>query len=158
MDGIVGVRFETAGPIAFCGPGDLDLGIGDYVVVRTTQGERLGWIVLTPDQVVNDPPEGPVRVIDRHSDESDVEADKAPQRRAEEDIGRALAIAPTHPEALLERGNIRRLRGDREGARKDWLRVITAGPAALEAAAARLNLERMDLKQRRGRGSASGPK
>ena len=93
MDGIVGVRFETAGPIAFCGPGDLDLGIGDYVVVRTPQGERLGWIVLTPDQVVNDPPEGPVRVIDRLADEGDVEAHRAQQRRAEEDIGRAQAVA-----------------------------------------------------------------
>ncbi len=93
MDGIVGVRFEEAGPIAFCGPGDLDLGIGDYVVVRTPHGERLGWVVVTPDQVVNDPPEGPVRVVDRIASEADVEAHHEQRRRAKEDIGRAQAIA-----------------------------------------------------------------
>jgi cell fate regulator YaaT (PSP1 superfamily) len=93
MDGIVGVRFEEAGPIAFCGPGDLDLGIGDYVVVRTPLGERLGWVVLTPDQVVNDPPEGPVRVVERLASETDVEAHREQRRRAEEDIGRAQGIA-----------------------------------------------------------------
>jgi cell fate regulator YaaT (PSP1 superfamily) len=93
MDGIVGVRFEEAGPIAFCGPGELDLGIGDYVVVRTPLGERLGWVVLTPDQVVNDPPEGPVRVVERLASEADVEAHRAQRQRAEEDIGRAQGIA-----------------------------------------------------------------
>lgn len=93
MDGIVGVRFEEAGPIAFCGPGELDLGIGDYVVVRTPLGERLGWVVLTPDQVVNDPPEGPVRIVERLASEADVEAHRAQRRRAEEDIGRAQGIA-----------------------------------------------------------------
>jgi cell fate regulator YaaT (PSP1 superfamily) len=93
MDGIVGVRFEEAGPIAFCGPGDLALGIGDYVVVRTPQGERMGWVVLTPDQVVNDPPEGPIRIVERLAAEADVEAHRAQRRRAEEDVGRAQAIA-----------------------------------------------------------------
>jgi len=67
---------------------------------------------------------------------------------AEEDIARALAIAPHNLEGLLERGNIRRLKGDRRGARKDWLEIIETGPDAPEAAAARLNLERMDFKPR----------
>ncbi len=67
---------------------------------------------------------------------------------AEEDIARALAIAPHNLEALLERGNIRRLKGDRRGARKDWLEIIETGPDAPEAAAAQLNLERMDFRPR----------
>ena len=53
-----------------------------------------------------------------------------------------------HPEALLERGNIRHLKGDRDGARADWLKIIETSPDAPVAAAARLNLERMDFKPR----------
>ena len=49
MADLVGVRFVEAGPISYCSTGDLRLGLGDYVVVRTDRGERLGWIVVAPD-------------------------------------------------------------------------------------------------------------
>ena len=39
------------------------------------------------------------------------------------DIDKALTQAPDSVPALLERGNIRRLGGDNDGARQDWLRV-----------------------------------
>ena len=65
MDGTVGVRFHEASPLTWCSPGDLDLGVGDYVVVRTDRGEQLGWVVLAPDQVLAAEPEGPRRVIER---------------------------------------------------------------------------------------------
>jgi tetratricopeptide (TPR) repeat protein len=67
---------------------------------------------------------------------------------ARENIARALAIAPHHLEALLERGIIRRLDGDKAGARKDWSRVVEIGSDTPEGAAARLNLERMDQTPR----------
>jgi len=62
------------------------------------------------------------------------------------DIERALQLRPTHPDALLERGIIRRLRRDNAGARADWLAVLRAAPKSPAADAARLNLERMDVK------------
>ncbi len=80
---IVGVRFVEAGAIAYCAPGPLDLGLGDYVVVRTDRGERLGWVVLTPDQVIAASLERPLRVIDRLASEADVEAYQAQKRRAD---------------------------------------------------------------------------
>jgi hypothetical protein len=49
---------------------------------------------------------------------------------------------------LLERGNIRHFKGDRDGARKDWLQVIETDPDAPVAAAAKLNLERLDQRPR----------
>ena len=93
MDNIVGIRFLEAGAIAYCSPGSVSLGMGDYVVVRTDRGERLGWVVLTPEQVLSAAVEGPLRVVDRLASEEDVSAWRAQKQRAQEDIGRAQAIA-----------------------------------------------------------------
>ena len=60
-----------------------------------------------------------------------------------DDISEALKLAPDSIPALLERGNIRSVRGDREGARLDWERVATASSGTPAAAAARKNLERL---------------
>jgi cell fate regulator YaaT (PSP1 superfamily) len=90
---IIGVRFTEAGPVAYCRADALDLGIGDYVVVRSERGERLGWVVIAPDQVLASEHQGPMRVIDRLATESDIDAWRANRSRAEEDIGRAQALA-----------------------------------------------------------------
>ena len=47
--------------------------------------------------------------------------------------------------ALLERGNLRRLDGDDNGARADWLMVLSLQPQGEAAEAARQNLEKMDV-------------
>ena len=60
-----------------------------------------------------------------------------------DDITEALKLAPDSVPALLERGNIRSVRGDPEGARLDWERVAIASPGTAAAAAARKNLERL---------------
>ena len=62
------------------------------------------------------------------------------------DIERALTLQPGHPDGLLERGNLRRLRQDDDGARKDWLAVILSDPDSPAADAAGRNLESMDVK------------
>lgn len=90
---ILGVRFTEAGAVSYCKSGELDLGVGDYVVVRGDRGERLGWIVIAPDQVLASEHRGPMRVVDRIATEEDVEAWKANRRRAEEDVRRAQALA-----------------------------------------------------------------
>ncbi len=62
------------------------------------------------------------------------------------DIERALALEPTHPDGLLERGILRRLREDDDGARQDWLGILRTAPGSPAAEAARRNLENMDVK------------
>jgi tetratricopeptide (TPR) repeat protein len=62
------------------------------------------------------------------------------------DVEHALTLQPEHPDGLLERGNLRRLREDAIGARKDWLTLIRKKPKSAAAEAARINLERLDLK------------
>ncbi|MSQ41736.1 MAG: hypothetical protein EXR65_01675 [Dehalococcoidia bacterium] len=90
---IIGVRFIEAGPVSYCRGGELRLGVGDYVVVRTDGGERLGWVVIAADQVLASEQRGPLRVVERLATEADVEAWRANRRRAQEDIGRAQALA-----------------------------------------------------------------
>ena len=90
---IVGVRFVEAGRISYCSPAALRLGTGDYVVVRTDRGERLGWVVLAADQVLATVFDGPIRVVDRLASEADVLAYRDQQARAAEDMTRVQAIA-----------------------------------------------------------------
>ena len=63
------------------------------------------------------------------------------------DVGYALALDLLHPEALLERENLRRIKGDERGARKDWMMVLSVAPNTPAADAARANLEDMDVNK-----------
>jgi tetratricopeptide (TPR) repeat protein len=56
----------------------------------------------------------------------------------------ALEIEPGDPAALLERGMLRRLDGDAEGARADWVRVRTIAPDSPEAETAARNLKLLE--------------
>jgi cell fate regulator YaaT (PSP1 superfamily) len=90
---LVGIRYVEAGPLHYCSPGELRLGTGDYVIIPTDRGERLGWVVVTPEQVIAARPEGPIRVVDRLASADEVEMHRQQKRRAEEDITRAQAAA-----------------------------------------------------------------
>ncbi|MBI1986571.1 MAG: hypothetical protein HYS64_07910, partial [Rhodospirillales bacterium] len=65
---------------------------------------------------------------------------------ADADVEKALVLEPTHVEGLLERGILRRLKGDDAGARQDWLQVLRLAPKSPAAEAARASLEAMDVK------------
>jgi tetratricopeptide (TPR) repeat protein len=65
---------------------------------------------------------------------------------AEENIGQALKLSPSHPGALLERGYLRRAKGDLAGARTDWLTVLQVAPGTDLAAEAQKNIERLDVR------------
>ena len=65
--------------------------------------------------------------------------------QAETAIVSALALDENNPAGLLERGIIRRLKGDKNGARRDWLKVLSIAPKSPAADAAQSNLEKMDL-------------
>lgn len=93
MSDVVGIRYHTAGPIDYCSPRDLELGVGDYVVVERDGAEQLGWVVLAADQVVSATIERPLRVIDRIAGEDDVAAWQRQKERGEEDVGRAQVLA-----------------------------------------------------------------
>ena len=49
---LAGVRFQRAGRVYYCDPGDMDLQVNDQVVVQTDQSSNLGWVVIAPRQFV----------------------------------------------------------------------------------------------------------
>jgi len=65
---------------------------------------------------------------------------------ATQDVEAALALKPGLPEALVERGILRRLAGNAAGARADWIAVLQRAPESPAADAARDNLARLDVK------------
>ncbi len=66
--------------------------------------------------------------------------------RAFADAERAVKLAPTLPEAWLERGILHRLRGDAPAARADWLRVLVLDGDGPSGDVARANIERLEHK------------
>ncbi|MAO54173.1 MAG: hypothetical protein CMM61_00560 [Rhodospirillaceae bacterium] len=62
------------------------------------------------------------------------------------DANTALELNPGNPEALLERGILRRMKGDDAGARTDWMKILNAMPDTAAAGPARQNIETMDVK------------
>ena len=66
------------------------------------------------------------------------------------DLERALALDSLNPDALLERGILRRLKGDAAGARADWLLVIEVAPGTAAASTAQGNLQNLDLGNSNG--------
>jgi cell fate regulator YaaT (PSP1 superfamily) len=131
---IVGIRFAESGPISYCKPGALRLGVGDYVVVVDERGERLGWVVIGADQVLASEHPGPLRVVDRLASETDVEAWREQKRRAQEDFLRAQALA-TRSDPRIRVANIEyNLAGSRaeltftapERVEHEWLRRQTS--------------------------------
>jgi len=69
---------------------------------------------------------------------------RLPEARADADA--ALTLDPKNAEALLERGNIRRLTDDPAGARADWLEVVELAAGTPAGDAAKANLEKLDVK------------
>lgn len=61
------------------------------------------------------------------------------------DADHALALTPDHLEARLERGIVRRLKGDDVGARLDWRFILDLSPGSPTADSARRNLELLDI-------------
>ena len=64
--------------------------------------------------------------------------------RALADVEHGLKLQSSSVLGLLERGNIRRLKGDSAGARQDWRRVAELAPDSAAAAAAKVNLDRLN--------------
>ena len=67
-------------------------------------------------------------------------------KKALEDAEAALALEPQNPEALLERGIIRRLTDDPEGARIDWMQVMALAGGTPAGDAAKANLDKLNQK------------
>jgi len=92
MAEIVGVRFKKAGRIYYFDAAGIDLEVNDRVVVETTHGLELGYVVISPKQVLVNEITAPLKPVVRKAEE--------------EDIKRAQETASKEEEALTECGKM----------------------------------------------------
>ena len=62
-----------------------------------------------------------------------------------DDAERALTLDPLNISALLERGNLHRMQGHNDQARKDWMKILELTAEGEAALAARANIEKLDV-------------
>ena len=63
---------------------------------------------------------------------------------AVDDVARAISLQPQFPDAYLERGTLRAMKGDYDGAREDWNRVKQLAPGSFAANLAQSDLAKLE--------------
>lgn len=72
MAEIVGIRFKRAGRIYYFDPTGVELKVNDQVVVKTTRGLELGYVVIAPTQVLDSEVSKPVKSVVRKATPDDI--------------------------------------------------------------------------------------
>jgi cell fate regulator YaaT (PSP1 superfamily) len=72
MADIVGVRFKKSAKVYYFDPAGIDLAVNDCVVVETARGMELGWVVISPKQVLADELKQPLKPVLRKATEEDI--------------------------------------------------------------------------------------
>lgn len=88
MPNVVGIRFKRAGKIYYFDAADLPLEVGDQVVVETTRGLEVGWVVIAPSQVIDSQIEASLKPVLRRAMPEDLQ--QREELRLQE--GKALEI------------------------------------------------------------------
>ena len=84
MADVVGVRFKRTGRVYYFDPSDIELKVGDRVVVETARGLELGEVVIAPSKVPAGELNKPLKSVVRQAKAEDIErADKLKQKEGE---------------------------------------------------------------------------
>jgi len=84
MADVVGVRFKRTGRVYYFDPSDIELKVGDRVVVETARGLELGEVVIAPSKVPAGEVNKPLKSVVRQAKAEDIErADKLKQKEGE---------------------------------------------------------------------------
>lgn len=86
MATVIGVRFREAGKIYYFDAADMELDVGEYVVVETVRGVEVGRVVIAPDQVIASEIKEPLKPVIRVAERADVEQMYANRERAKADL------------------------------------------------------------------------
>lgn len=92
---VIGVRLKKAEAIGYFDPGDVDLAVGDRVVVDTTLGPDVGEVALAPGALLHRDPMVVARPMIRVATEADLE------RREEMKIREAEALVQAKAKACI---------------------------------------------------------
>ena len=80
---IVGVRFKKAGKIYYFQPEQLELSVGDGVIVETARGVEYGTVVIGPKEVFEDTVVAPVKPVIRQATQKDLKQIEKNKEREE---------------------------------------------------------------------------
>lgn len=72
MAEIVGIRFKRAGRVYYFDSAGIELEVNDWVVVKTTRGLELGYVVISPKQVLDSEVTEPLKPVVRKADPEDI--------------------------------------------------------------------------------------
>ena len=89
---IVGIRFQPAGKIYFFTSGNIDLKIGDYVIVETPNGNDIARVVITPEQVITQEITEPLKQIVRKATIEDIKQIKELEQNEAQVLSQCRAI------------------------------------------------------------------
>ena len=84
MSKVVGVRFQQAGKIYYFDAADINIELGDYVVVETSRGQELGSVVITPNQVLSSNISEPLKHVIRKAKDDDIKKSLKNQEKTRE--------------------------------------------------------------------------
>lgn len=84
MTTIIGVRFRNVGKVYYFSPKDLDICVGDHVIVETARGVEYGHVVLGPKEVEDEKVVQPLKDVIRVATPKDDAREEA-NRRKEKD-------------------------------------------------------------------------
>ena len=81
---IVGVTFKEAGKIYYFDPKDIELVVGDHVIVETSRGTEIGEIVLAAHEVSEEEIVQPLKEVQRKATSSDFKIKEKNEEEEEE--------------------------------------------------------------------------
>lgn len=73
MSQIVGVRFKQVGKIYYFSPADIELSVGDGVIVETARGVEFGKVVIGPREELEDKIIKPLKPVIRKATQEDID-------------------------------------------------------------------------------------
>ncbi len=82
MKKVVGIRFKEAGKIYYFDPEDLNIDIGDHVIVETARGVEYGYCVKAGEEVMLEDLHRPLKPVIRIADELDKKIHQENQDKA----------------------------------------------------------------------------
>jgi len=81
---VIGVRFKKAGKIYYFDPGDLNIKVGDQVIVETSRGIEFGDVVVGPKQVSEEEVVQPLKKVIRIATDEDREVVRVNKEKEKE--------------------------------------------------------------------------
>ena len=83
---VIGVRFRTAGKIYYFDPLDMDIEVGQNVIVETARGIEYGHVLIAPREVDNSNVIQPLKAVIRLATPEDDEIEQKNKEKEKDEV------------------------------------------------------------------------